>query len=68
MVLLIQHPVSPQSRKLRIGMSEKKMLFILRNEEPWNLSPDIYKLSPAGDLPVFLNDGMDLCGHNAIME
>ncbi len=68
MVLLIQHPVSPQSRKLRIGMSEKKMLFILRNEEPWNLSPDIYKLNPAGDLPVFLNDGMALCGHNAIME
>lgn len=68
MVLLIQHPVCPQCRKIRIGMSEKKMLFILRNEEPWNLSQDVYRLNPAGELPIFLNDGMALCGHNAIME
>ena len=68
MVLLVQHPVSPQCRKIRIGMSEKKMLFILRNEEPWNLSADVYKLNPAGELPIYLNDGMVLCGHNAIAE
>lgn len=68
MVLLVQHPCSPQSRKIRIGMSEKKMLFVLKDEEPWNLSQDFFKLNPAGDLPVFLNDGFVLSGSNAIME
>lgn len=68
MVLLIQHPVSPQARKIRIGMSEKRMLFVLKEEEPWNLSQDLFKLNPAGSLPVFLNDGFALSGSNAIME
>ena len=68
MVLLIHHPVSPHARKIRLQMSEKKMLFILREEEPWNLSDDVYKLNPAGELPIFLNDGMVICGNYAISE
>ena len=47
MVLLIHHPVSPHSRKIRLEMSEKKMLFVLKEEEPWALSADVYKLNPA---------------------
>ena len=65
MVLLIHHPVSPFSRKVRIAMGEKKMLFVLREEEPWNLSADMYKLNPAGSLPVFLNV---IAGNYAICE
>lgn len=57
MVLLIHHPVSPHARKIRALMSEKKMLFILKEEEPWKLSDDVYKLNPAGELPIFLSDG-----------
>ena len=38
-------------------MSEKNMFFVLREEEPWNLSSDIKKLNPAGELPVFIFDG-----------
>lgn len=53
MVLLIHHAVSPYCRKIRIALSEKKMLFVLKDEEPWNLSPDVYKLNPAGELPIF---------------
>ena len=49
-------------------MSEKKMLFVLKEEEPWNISPDLYKLNPAGELPVFLNDGNVIVGHYAISE
>ena len=49
-------------------MSEKKMLFVLKEEEPWNLSPDLYKLNPAGELPVFINDGEVIVGHYAISE
>ena len=57
MVLLIHHNTSPHSRKIRIIMAEKKMLFVLREEEPWNLSKDIKKLNPSGELPVFIFDG-----------
>ena len=44
------------------------MLFILREEEPWHPSADLYKLNPAGELPVFLNDGNVIVGHYAISE
>ena len=68
MVLLVQHSVSPISRKVRVMMSEKKMLFVLREEEPWKLSQECYKLNPAGELPIFIYDGNILCGNNAICE
>ena len=48
MVLLVHHSISPQSRKIRMLMSEKMMLFVLREEEPWNLFKEIRKLNPAG--------------------
>ena len=68
MVLLIHHPVSPAGRKIRLQMAEKKMLFILREEEPWKMSDDVYKLNPAGELPVFLSDGNIIAGNYAISE
>lgn len=68
MVLLIHHTTSPFARKIRLQMSEKKMLFVLKDEEPWNLSSDLYKLNPAGTLPVFLDDGNVVVGHYAISE
>lgn len=68
MVLLIHHPVSPYSRKVRILMSEKRMLFVLKEEEPWKLSPDVFKLNPAGELPIFLYDGNIVVGNYAITE
>lgn len=68
MVLLVQHSVSPVSRKIRVMMSEKKMLFVLKEEEPWNLSKECYKLNPAGELPIFIYDGNVLCGNQAITE
>ena len=68
MVLLIHHPFSAASRKIRIAMSEKKMLFVLKEEEPWNMSPDVFKLNPAGELPIFINDGKVIAGNYAISE
>lgn len=68
MVLLIQHPVSPHGRKIRAMMSEKKMLFVLKEEEPWKLSEDVYKLNPSGELPIFLSDGNVVSGNYAITE
>lgn len=68
MVLLIHHPISPYSRKIRMLMSEKRMLFVLKEEEPWNLSSDVFKLNPAGSLPIFLFDGNIIAGNYAITE
>lgn len=68
MVLLVHHSLSPQSRKMRLIMAEKKMLFVLKEEEPWNISPEIMKINPSGDLPVLIFDGNVISGNYAITE
>lgn len=68
MVLLVHHTLSPYARKIRIMMSEKKILFVLREEEPWQISQDILKLNPAGELPIFIFDGKIIAGNYAICE
>lgn len=44
------------------------MLFVLKEEEPWKLSNDVFKLNPAGELPIFLYDGNIVVGNYAITE
>lgn len=68
MVLLVHNSVLPHCRKIRILMSEKKMLFVLKEENPWMLSKDIMKINPAGELPVFIYDGNIISGNYAITE
>jgi len=68
MVLLVHHSISPQSRKMRLIMAEKKMLFVLKEEEPWNISKEILKINPSGDLPVLIFDGNVISGNYAITE
>jgi glutathione S-transferase len=68
MVLLIHHTTSPQSRKMRLIMAEKKMLFVLKEEEPWNLSKKVKEFNPAEDLPILVFDGTVISGNYAITE
>ena len=68
MVLLVHHSISPQSRKIRLIMAEKKMLFVLKEEEPWSISQDIIKINPSGELPVLIFDGNVISGNYAITE
>ena len=68
MVLLVHHSISPQSRKVRLIMAEKKMLFVLKEEEPWKLSQDILDINPSGDLPVLVFDGKVVAGNYAVTE
>ena len=68
MVLLVHHSLSPQSRKARLIMAEKKMLFVLKEEEPWNISSEIKKINPAGDLPILIFDGNVISGNYAVTE
>lgn len=68
MVLLVHHNTSPQSRKIRLIMAEKKMLFVLKEEEPWNISQEILDINPAGELPLLVFDGSAISGNCAITE
>ena len=68
MVLLVHSNISPQCRKIRILMAEKKLLFVLKEENPWALSKDVLKINPAGELPVFIFDGNIIAGNYAITE
>lgn len=68
MVLLVHHNISPHSRKIRILMAEKKMLFALQDAEPWNLPEDILKINPAGELPILIFDAKMIVGNYAITE
>ena len=68
MVLLIHHPISPFSRKVRLLMGEQRILFVLKEEDPWNLSKEALRLNPAGELPIFVYDGNVITGNNAICE
>ena len=49
-------------------MAEKKMLFVLKEEEPWNVSAEVRKISPSGELPVLVFDGNVISGNYAITE
>ncbi|MBO6289595.1 MAG: glutathione S-transferase family protein [Alphaproteobacteria bacterium] len=68
MVLLVHNSILPQCRKIRVLMAEKRMLFVLKEENPWNLSKDIMKINPAGELPIFIYDGNIIAGNYAITE
>lgn len=68
MVLLVHHSISPQSRKARLIMAEKKMLFVLKEEEPWNISDEISNINPSGDIPILIFDGSVISGNYAITE
>lgn len=68
MVLLVHNSISPQSRKIRLVMAEKKMLFVLKEETPWNPSKEIMDINPSGELPVLVLDGNVISGNHAITE
>ncbi len=68
MVLLVHSSFLPACRKIRILMAEKKMLFVLKEENPWKLSKDVYRINPAGTLPIFIFDGNILSSDYAITE
>lgn len=68
MVLLVHHTLSPLSRKARIVLSEKKMLFVLKEEKPWQLSKDLQKINPSGQLPMLIFDGNAVIGDYAVSE
>ena len=66
---LVHFSLDPFSRRLRLSLAEYGVPVELIDEEPWEPSPEIFELNPAGTLPVYLEDSATaLCGIEAIGE
>jgi glutathione S-transferase len=69
MPTLVHFTLDPLSRRLRLALAEYGVPVELIDEEPWEPSPDIFELNPAGSLPVYLEDAATpLSGIEAITE
>jgi glutathione S-transferase len=66
---LVHFALDPFSRRLRLALAEYGVPVELIDEQPWEPSPDIYELNPAGTLPVYLEDASTpISGIEAISE
>jgi glutathione S-transferase len=69
MMKLIQFPLCPFSRSIRMALTEQAIPFDLVDERPWEWRPTLLALNPAGELPVLqLDDRSVVCGVYAISE
>jgi glutathione S-transferase len=67
---LYHHWLSPECRKIRIMLGEKKLDYKSEIERVWTPRPNFIEINPAGSVPVFVDTNSDtpICGHNAICE
>lgn len=69
MPTLVHFALDPFSRRMRLALAEYGVPVELVDEEPWDPSPDIYELNPAGTIPVYLEDVTSpVCGVESISE
>jgi len=69
MPTLIHFALDPFSRRMRLALAEYGVATELIEEAPWEPSPDIYELNPAGTVPVYLEDSTSpVSGVEAIGE
>jgi glutathione S-transferase len=50
-------PLSPQSRKVRVVLAEKRLPVELKAERVWERRPEFLALNPAGEVPVLVDEG-----------
>lgn len=66
---LVHFALDPFSRRMRLALAEYGVAAELIDETPWDPSPDIFELNPAGTLPVYLEDSSSpVAGVEAIGE
>lgn len=62
-------PISPASRKARLVLAEKNLVFELVEERDWERRDGFLALNPAGEVPVLIEeDGSVISGATAIAE
>jgi glutathione S-transferase len=66
---LYHHVLSPQSRKVRLVMHEKRLTFSEQVIDPWHRESGLLSLNPAGELPVLVEaDGLIVADATTICE
>jgi glutathione S-transferase len=67
---LLQFPLCPFSRKVRLQMGEKGIAYSLKRENPWDYRDDFLHLNPAARTPVMQDEarGLNLSDSVAISE
>ncbi|URD59823.1 glutathione S-transferase family protein [Sphingomonas sp. KRR8] len=67
---LLQFPLCPFSRKVRLVMAEKAVAVELIREYPWERRDEFVDLNPAGETPVLVepDQGLTLIGSQPIAE
>src|SRR4028119_1943878 len=67
---LLQFPLCPFSRKVRLVMGEKGVPAELVRESPWERRDEFLDLNPAGETPVLVEEtkGIVLIDSNAICD
>jgi glutathione S-transferase len=67
---LLQFPLCPFSRKVRLVMAEKGIAVELMRENPWDRRDEFLDVNPAGETPVLVDSdlGITLIGSQPIVE
>jgi glutathione S-transferase len=66
---LYHFPLDPFSRRMRLALAEYGSAFEAVEQKPWEPDPVIYKLNPAGTIPIFVEDnGLAVSGIEALSE
>lgn len=69
MRLLYHHPLVASARKVRLVLHEKRLTFDERVIEPWKESEELLGLTPAGQMPVLVDENETVVSdHGAIIE
>ncbi len=69
MASLHHHPLDPQSRFVRLALSEMGVGVDLVEEKVWERREDFLRLNPAGDIPVLVDEtGLVVPGARSIVE
>ena len=66
---LYHFTLDPYSRRMRLALNEYGCTVDLSDETPWRPETDLFRLNPAGTLPIFVEDaGHVICGAEALTE
>lgn len=66
---LVHHSLCPFSRKVRVVLREKDLVFELQEERPWERRQEFLEMNPAGTTPVLVeDDGAVISDQQAICE
>lgn len=69
MPILVQYPLCPFSRSIRLAAAECELKLSLEEERPWTSDSAFLEINPAGTLPLYRDEeGVMLCGTYPISE